>query len=86
MAAVQALQLIGILFVLWLVVFQIVVPIIAGTRLFPIFGRRSKLEGELVELRDEQEIAELERKVELEKKNLNRLKSVRVADETKKGE
>lgn len=66
---------------------QVVIPIVNGTRMFPMFSRRAKLQDEMIGLKDEQEIVKMEQQVESERKNLNRLKNVRPVeptDETKK--
>ena len=54
----------AVIAIVFIVLFsQVVIPLISGTRLFPAFSKRSALKNELIELRDEQEIIELEQEV-----------------------
>ena len=66
---------------------QILRPMLRGTKLFPMFSKRAKLSDEMIGLREEEELIDLEKQVEAKKKDMNRLRVVREAelDETKKG-
>lgn len=60
------------------VVTQIVTPLLKGTALFPMFGRRARIEDDMIRIREEREIIELEKKREQEQKDLDRLKNLHV--------
>ena len=76
-AIFEALAAVGLVLLL---LTQVLRPLIRGTKLFPMFGRRADLQDELVDIREEKDIVELEHEVESERKNLNRLKNVRAVD------
>ena len=56
---------------------QILTPAWRGVKLFPIFRQRAKLEEKLVELKEEEETAILEREVESQRKRVEAIKSLR---------
>lgn len=76
MAAIGVLQFALYFLVILFIASQVIVPLIRGTKLFPIFSLRSELEKELIELNEQREIAALRKRVEAERKNLEREKNV----------
>lgn len=78
------LDLAALVFVGWFGWTQIVLPLAKGTKMFPAFRKRGKLDEELVEIREERDVLEQERRVESERKNLDRLRNVRPVE--KEGE
>ncbi len=55
--------------VIIIVIMQVIVPLARGTLLFPFFRRERQLEQELQRLKQEAIEADLERKIEVERKN-----------------
>jgi len=80
----SVLDLLALVFMGWFGWTQIVVPFAKGTKLFPAFRARTKLEEELVEIREERDVLELEKRVESERKNLNRVRNVKAVNDEEK--
>jgi hypothetical protein len=81
MIVFRLIQFLLVIAIALFLVSQVVWPMLKGVRLFPLFSRRSRLEKELIELRDEKEVATLEREVESERKNVERVKNIRAVKE-----
>jgi hypothetical protein len=54
---------------------EILIPLFRGTRLFPMFGKRRKLEEELAEINEEKELTKLQKRVDSAREGLNRFKA-----------
>lgn len=70
-------EAVGWLLLIAFIVTQLIIPAWRGVKLFPAFGRRGKLEKEMVELNDEEEIAILEREIESKRKRVEAIKNLR---------
>lgn len=77
----SALELLLAVVLIAFFVLQVLRPLVRGTRLFPMFSRRTKLSDEMVQLREEEELIELEKQVEAKRREIARIKT-----EKEKGE
>lgn len=70
-------EAVGWVLLIVFIISQLIIPAWRGVKLFPAFGRRGKLQKEMVELNDEEEIATLEREIESKRKRVEAIKHLR---------
>lgn len=70
---VSLMELCAFILVLYVIIFQIIIPAMRGTKLFPVIRRSAKLEKTITDLNQKVE----EKEIETEIKNLKKEKGVK---------
>jgi len=74
MILVVAFEAIFSVMLICFVLTQIIVPIARGTKLFPMFSKVGKIEGEVAETKSEIDVAKMEKEVEVLKEEVKKEK------------